>query len=455
MEPMDIDEIWKDDLLGFKSRGDAFTNLVTSIDDHRTISIEAGYGRGKTFFRKRWAEQLKAAGECVVEIDARLSDHSGDPVVTFLGALLAMVPKGEKSGFETALTASKKIGLATVKAVGKAVLKEGASEVADLFEPEDGENESLFEIAKNTGGSLSKAAGDLIATQLTAEKARKELGEQLKTLHAVITKDKKTNRIVILIDELDRCHPDYAIALLEAMKLIFDQDGFVFVLMVNSDYLESIAAHRFGMPVKGEMYLDKFVDLRLKLEVNNAQIVKATEALALKLPLTIPFGNHKEFSVERAASLAAELVPKIGLSMRQIERVLGRVELALRIYKDRPIDAPLLVWLSFSGSMTTTTMFLPTKSSFSRADLTPQQGKANLDGVETHNPIGQGRLYQQKNRELNLHYPELSELDEKTYRSPDDQNYYLCVRVYQHLAAHYIPEHQAMLDAVHALQVDS
>ena len=79
--------IWDGDLLRFKSRGDAFTNLVTSIDDHRTISIEAGYGRGKTFFRERWAKQLKAAGECVVEIDARLSDHSGDPVVTFFGRI--------------------------------------------------------------------------------------------------------------------------------------------------------------------------------------------------------------------------------------------------------------------------------------------------------------------------------------------------------------------------------
>ena len=79
-------DIWGDDLLGFAARGDAFTNLVTSINDHRTISIEAGYGRGKTFFRERWAKQLEAAGECVVQIDARLSDHSGDPVVTFIGA---------------------------------------------------------------------------------------------------------------------------------------------------------------------------------------------------------------------------------------------------------------------------------------------------------------------------------------------------------------------------------
>lgn len=47
---VDSTDIWDADLLGLKSRGDDYTNLVTSIDDHRTISIEAGYGRGKTFF---------------------------------------------------------------------------------------------------------------------------------------------------------------------------------------------------------------------------------------------------------------------------------------------------------------------------------------------------------------------------------------------------------------------
>jgi hypothetical protein len=188
-------------------------------------------------------------------------------------------------------------------------MREGYKDLAGALAPdEDGEANTLQDIAKSVGQDLSKAAGDLIASQLSAEKARLELDDQLRNLHAQITEGRDTDRIVILIDELDRCHPDYAIALLEAMKLVFDQDGFVFVLMVNREYLESIAENRFGKPVEGEMYLDKFVDLRLKLEPVDKSLAMAAKTVALKLPLAVPYGDHGEFGVERAAILVSELV---------------------------------------------------------------------------------------------------------------------------------------------------
>ncbi len=85
-------ETWGGDLLGFRDVGATFTKLVQSVGadepGSKVISIEAGFGRGKTFFRENWAKELRTAGEVVVEIDARQSDHSGDPVVTFIGALV-------------------------------------------------------------------------------------------------------------------------------------------------------------------------------------------------------------------------------------------------------------------------------------------------------------------------------------------------------------------------------
>lgn len=86
---------WGADLLNVKARGETFTHLIKSIDDSKVISIEAGFGRGKTFFRKAWAQHLQNEGEVVIEIDAQRSDHSGDPVVTFIGAL---VGEGKSDG---------------------------------------------------------------------------------------------------------------------------------------------------------------------------------------------------------------------------------------------------------------------------------------------------------------------------------------------------------------------
>jgi len=457
-------EIWEGDLLGFKERGVAFTNLVTSITDHRTISIEAGYGRGKTFFRKAWAKQLETAGECVVQIDARLSDHSGDPVVTFLGALLGVVPEQETKRRDAAFGMAKKIGIAGARAIGKAALREGFDELAGAVAPDDGETGSLHDIAKSAGQDLSKVAGDMIATQLEAEKARLELGEQLNLLHAQITKGRDTDRIIILIDELDRCHPDYAIRLLEAMKLVFDQDGFVFVLLVDRDYLERIANHRFGGAPKdlnnnegasqGEFYLDKFVDLRLKLEAAPENLSSAAEELASDLLLMMPFGDHGAFDVARAAQLAGFLAPKSGLSIRQIKRVLDRVKLVCLIYAERPIDAPLLIWLSFKNNTELTINKLK--------DSLPKRFGLNRYGSKNSRMrfVAPGsydllKWANEEKLEVKSAFPELSSLNVEDFKSLDNRNYFRSVELFDYLGSTYITEHQAMLDAVLKLQADA
>jgi len=368
------DDIWGDDLLNVKARGETFTKLIKSIDDSKVISIEAGFGRGKTFFRQAWAEHLRAEGEVVIEIDAQLSDHAGDPVVTFIAALVeALGPKEESTGAKL-----KKSGLKWAAVGGRAVAGavigravDGVIEAAgEAAAGDDDTSAALDTLVDGVGDGLSKVAKQLIATQMKAEKARtEELPKQLDSLRFALTmkegedaeakaareNEHGPDRVVILIDELDRCHPEYAIALLEAMKLVFDRKGYVFVLMVNPKNLQKIADHRFGKADKDEkgddeQYLEKFVDIRLLLGATDEVIGEATRALVLRdLDIVgVPFGEGPEFTVERAAEVAAQLAPLSGLSMRQIKRVLLRVEVALRCYQETPLDLPLLIWLAFT-----------------------------------------------------------------------------------------------------------
>ena len=109
---MPRDDIWTDDLLGFDDLAGTYTRLIASLSQASTVSIEAGFGRGKTFFREKWARQLRADGHRVIEIDAQTSDHSGDPVVTFLGALLKAVPRDDPTRWEENVQRAKRIGLA-------------------------------------------------------------------------------------------------------------------------------------------------------------------------------------------------------------------------------------------------------------------------------------------------------------------------------------------------------
>lgn len=58
--------------------------------------------------------------------------------------------------------------------------------------------------------------------------------------------EKESNPIVIIIDELDRCRPDYAVKTLETLKHFFDIPGFVFILSIDEKQLKSSVKKLFG-----------------------------------------------------------------------------------------------------------------------------------------------------------------------------------------------------------------
>lgn len=450
------EEAWKNDTLGYAEIGHAFTNLVQSIETEKVISIEAGFGRGKTFFRRAWAKQLKHAGEVVVEVDLQQSDHSGDPVITLLGALVDALPKGEKAKIQKALESAKTVGAISARALTRAILREGAQEVFEVLsnaaidELED--FDALDNVIKGVGGEMSKVAGQLIASQMAAEKVRKtELPEQLEALRTALSEDAQRKRVVVIIDELDRCHPEYAISFLEAIKLIFGRCGFVFCLMVNADYLESLARHRFGVAQEDEKYLDKFVDIRLKLVPQPEMFKTAVYELACSLPLQIPFGENEAFSVESAAELASTLAVECGFSMRKTKRILLKVELALRCYADRPLDVPLLVFMAFRDEKPETVK----ESYLPRSFLTPEEGKKNSavgqNGIASIQD-GKKRDYEMDKR-IREKATELLDLPMDRYNNAEGRRLKPWALAFVALAPHYIPAHRKVLDGVASVLV--
>jgi len=79
-------------------------------------------------------------------------------------------------------------------------------------------------------------------------------------------------KIIVFIDDLDRCFPDKAIQLLENIKLILNQPGFIFVLAVDQRILENFLVKRFKDEFgfedyqRGQSYLEKIIQLRLWIQ---------------------------------------------------------------------------------------------------------------------------------------------------------------------------------------------
>ncbi len=71
------------------------------------------------------------------------------------------------------------------------------------------------------------------------------------------------NRLVIFIDELDRCKPTYAIKLLEQIKHYMMDDRITFVFSVNLEQLQHTIKCYYGADFDASRYLDRFFDFRI------------------------------------------------------------------------------------------------------------------------------------------------------------------------------------------------
>lgn len=73
------------------------------------------------------------------------------------------------------------------------------------------------------------------------------------------------NRLVVFIDELDRCNPAFAVRLLEKIKHYFTQDMVTFVFSIDSKELQATVKQYYGSEFNSCQYLDRFFDFRIEL----------------------------------------------------------------------------------------------------------------------------------------------------------------------------------------------
>ncbi|HXT84439.1 MAG TPA: P-loop NTPase fold protein [Verrucomicrobiae bacterium] len=145
-------------------------------------------------------------------------------------------------------------------------------------------------------------------------------------------------RVVVFIDDLDRCNPEKALEILESIKAFFDIEGFIYVIGMDSKSIDSIVRKKFGddSGVKGIDYLQKIVQLPFHIPVwKESDISKSIDKFLLKglegSELIEDFKKNKELIVK-----AVERNP------RQVKRFINNVILAKAVF-NKDIDKLIVV----------------------------------------------------------------------------------------------------------------
>lgn len=222
------------------------------VSESLVIGLDARFGSGKSTFLKMWRNRLATTEvnekkQLVISVNAWDDDYCGDPLVSLISALIDAF--GEDSQDAKPLKdAAKDVGW-FLAGLGNQVVSKftGIDVVAagDLAEKKKVENQEV-------PGSFF----DLYSSK------RKALHALKNAIRAAVEKE---SGILIMVDELDRCRPDYAISYLETIKHVFDVRGMTFVLAVDRRQLECSAKAAFGADLDFPEYFRKFVQREVPL----------------------------------------------------------------------------------------------------------------------------------------------------------------------------------------------
>lgn len=80
---------------------------------------------------------------------------------------------------------------------------------------------------------------------------------------------KHLNKLVILIDELDRCRPDYAVNMLEFTKHFFTNENIIFIFSIDLVQLSHTIKKFYGDNYDSNLYLQRFFDRIVTLDSPN------------------------------------------------------------------------------------------------------------------------------------------------------------------------------------------
>ena len=324
--------------------------LLTSPIDLSPMVIDGGWGTGKTEFCRKLIRlmQEQYSNYQPVYIDAFRSDHSGEPLLALLAEIIkACTPEdtGEQPS-EQRKNITKKVAKAAgfvMKTVAKAavghVLKQNMEDLAEgMSQIINDEQEAKNAAATVAGAATILASHSIDATiDATVEALLKEQIEaekNLETLKACLKELAADKPIILFIDELDRCRPDYAVDMLEVIKHVFDVENVKVVLVTNTKQLRAAINHRYGAEVDAQKYLDKF--LKYSFALPDKVVARIEEERALvsieyfkQLIQNSRIADELKGLTEQQIILnfISDMIERNGLSLRETERLVRFLEI--------------------------------------------------------------------------------------------------------------------------------
>lgn len=323
---IDTGNPWERDLLDREKVASELNLILERVTQPMVMTVTAPYGMGKTTFLECWQADIIKAGGSAVMFNAWETDFSKDPFIAFVTAIEDQLSEDKKVK-EKFLSSAKRLGGAifksapgfAAKVVAKAAIGEKGVEALENFELTEDDAVKLTE----------SIANEAFKNQRKVEKTI----ESFRSNFEKIISDECDGRLMVFIDELDRCRPKYAVEVLESIKHVFSVPGVIFVLAIDEAQLISSFKGVYGPDLNAKGYFTKFVDWSFHLP--DPDYLKYITHLSVNIFDFKQQGGFSQNDATRSSlslfyNICMILTSSMDLSLRDLGRCFTYVNMALQ-----------------------------------------------------------------------------------------------------------------------------
>lgn len=337
------------------------TDIVNTYADGFVLAINNDWGAGKTTFVNMWQQQLNNEGFQTIYFNAWENDFDNNPLVAIMSELKTLANTGNEKVFKSVIEK----GAVLIKNIAPAILKAVADKYID--------SKVISDAIENT----TKASTEILEEEIKEYSSKKKtIIEFREELENFVKQGVNKKPLIFIVDELDRCRPNYSVEVLEQIKHFFSVSGIVFVLSIDKKHLGSAVKGYYGSEqIDSNEYLRRFIDMEYSIPIPQTNLF--VEYLYDYYKFNDFFSSVErrkfyEFSDDSniLILIANVLFSKTNATLRQQEKVFALSRLVLCSFQSNQYTFPhLLFILVFLKTMQNDVFLKIEKNDFSIQEL--------------------------------------------------------------------------------------
>lgn len=346
-EVLDPSKPFADDVLERTQFAQALKDLVVDAKEPLVIALNGSWGTGKTFFLDRWVECLRANSAegkdlpYAISYNAWQDDDLDDPLLALVGQLHHYLHSKSRDKDSHIRESIKNKANAAYEA-GKEAAGRLSKHVGGFVEHVTGINPDA--LVRDFANYQARRVEDYSS----AIKARVDLKTRIGDLAKAVW-DATGRPLVVVIDDLDRCRPTFAVSLMERIKHLFNVPYMVFVLGIDLRQFEHSLKNMYGADFDADNYLHRLIDLELMLPRPSydkfvSMLMDQYHILEYHEKILGNDAPDNSAVVVEVKSVVVYLAERYQMSLRVVERIVRDFVLIERIHLIKAaVDTTLVV----------------------------------------------------------------------------------------------------------------